>query len=73
MLSHGKFHKVPLYTTSLLLQEMRAPKLSEPTLWVVGASHHAWTHPPRPTDSKEIEEARQVIKTQVRAWLNEDV
>ena len=44
---------------------LEAPNSEEPTLWVVGASHHFWTHPSLPTDSAEVNQARQVIWAQV--------
>jgi hypothetical protein len=44
---------------------LEAPNSEEPTLWVVGASHHFWTHPSLPTDSAEVNKARQVIWAQV--------
>lgn len=42
-----------------------------PTLWVKGASHHAWTHPTLSTDQKSVIEARTLIKAQVAKWLQE--
>jgi serine protease 16 len=41
----------------------------EPALWVVGASHHAWTHVPLPTDQATVVQARSDILAQVDAWL----
>lgn len=41
----------------------------EPVLLVKGASHHFWTHPSLPTDSAEVNAARQVIWKQVDEWL----
>eukprot|EP00123_Amoebidium_parasiticum_P015372 comp22934_c1_seq1/m.36337 comp22934_c1_seq1/g.36337 ORF comp22934_c1_seq1/g.36337 comp22934_c1_seq1/m.36337 type:complete len:507 (-) comp22934_c1_seq1:219-1739(-) len=46
-----------------------SPDIAEPTLWVAGASHHAWTHPSKPTDSIELVHAREEIKLQVMIWL----
>lgn len=43
-----------------------------PSLWVVGASHHFWTHEFKETDTPEINEARQKIFDQVKAWLKEN-
>jgi serine protease 16 len=40
------------------------------TLWVVGASHHFWTHPSLPTDTAEVVEARKAIWQQVTQWLS---
>jgi hypothetical protein len=45
------------------------PKL--PNYWVPGASHHFWTHPVRPTDTIEVQIARQVIYLKVKEWLEE--
>ena len=42
-----------------------------PTLLVEGASHHFWTHPSQPTDSKDVVAARQTIRAQVKRWLAE--
>jgi len=39
------------------------------TLWVSGASHHAWTHPSLPTDCSSIVNARKSIFAQVLKWL----
>ena len=39
---------------------------------VPGASHHAWTHPPRATDQASVIAARKVIVDQVIAWLADD-
>ena len=44
----------------------------EPALMVTGASHHAWTHPPRATDQASVIAARKVIVDQVIAWLADD-
>eukprot|EP00591_Stephanopyxis_turris_P003403 CAMPEP_0195517398 /NCGR_PEP_ID=MMETSP0794_2-20130614/10686_1 /TAXON_ID=515487 /ORGANISM="Stephanopyxis turris, Strain CCMP 815" /LENGTH=561 /DNA_ID=CAMNT_0040646201 /DNA_START=169 /DNA_END=1854 /DNA_ORIENTATION=- len=43
----------------------------QPTLWVKGASHHAWTHKVKESDSEEIVQAREDIYTQVTEWLME--
>lgn len=48
------------------------PNPQEPVLWVKGASHHFWTHPSLPTDSAEVNAAREVIWNQVDAWLLEN-
>jgi hypothetical protein len=45
--------------------------VDEPTLWVLGASHHFWTHPSLPTDSDDVVQARKVIWNQVTEWLQE--
>jgi hypothetical protein len=55
----------PWHANSVLV----SPNDQEPTLWVVGASHHFWTHPSKPTDSKEVVDARQAIWNQVGEWL----
>jgi serine protease 16 len=46
-----------------------SPNSEEPVQWVLGASHHYWTHPSSPTDTPEINAAREVIWAQVTAWL----
>ena len=48
------------------------PNKDTATLWVEGASHHYWTHPPLPEDSVEIKTARDVIHSTVKQWLDED-
>lgn len=40
-----------------------------PTIWVPGASHHAWTHPLTPQDSVYLTEARATIGKYVAEWL----
>jgi len=41
------------------------------TLWVTGASHHAWTHASLDTDLESVVEARGYIQNAVREWLSE--
>merc|ERR1719461_655174 len=41
------------------------------TLWVNGASHHAWTHETLPTDCESINDARKKIFEQILDWLEE--
>ena len=43
----------------------------EPAFVVPGASHHAWTHPPRDSDSDAVKRARAKIEARVDAWLDE--
>ena len=43
--------------------------VEEPVLMVAGASHHFWTHPSLPTDSVEVNAARQAIWSQIDNWL----
>jgi len=43
--------------------------VSLPVVWVQGASHHFWTHPPKPTDDDHIVAARKKITEQVDLWL----
>eukprot|EP00904_Undaria_pinnatifida_P007440 jgi/Undpi1/3826/HiC_scaffold_16.g07195.m1 len=43
-----------------------------PAYYIKGASHHFWTHPSKPTDLPDIIKAREIIWTQVTAWLNEE-
>jgi len=40
-----------------------------PTLWVKGASHHAWTHPSLSSDQQSVIVAREAIKKQILIWL----
>ena len=42
-----------------------------PTMMVAGASHHAWTHPPKDTDQESVKAARVAIAAQVDEWLLE--
>lgn len=46
------------------------PNAYEPTQWVNGASHHYWTHPSSPTDTAEINAAREVIWNKVMFFLS---
>ena len=39
------------------------------TLMVKGASHHFWTHPPKPTDQQSVQMARTAIEKQVASWI----
>ena len=43
----------------------------EPAFVVPGASHHAWTHPPKDTDTPAVVEAREIIERQVEKWMAE--
>uniref|UniRef100_A0A7S0WWE3 Thymus-specific serine protease n=1 Tax=Pyramimonas obovata TaxID=1411642 RepID=A0A7S0WWE3_9CHLO len=43
----------------------------QPALVVKGASHHQWTHPPKPTDTAEVIEAREAITEQLNKWLDD--
>mmetsp|Transcript_7109 Transcript_7109/g.13494 ORF Transcript_7109/g.13494 Transcript_7109/m.13494 type:complete len:545 (-) Transcript_7109:239-1873(-) len=45
----------------------------EPVLYVQGASHHQWTHPPRTTDSPELLQARNEIAKRLASWLDNDL
>jgi len=56
----------PWHSASVL----QAPSEDEPTLWVEGASHHAWTHPPAATDQPSVQQARVLIGQQVSDWLS---
>jgi serine protease 16 len=49
----------------------RAVKKTLPALMVLGASHHAWTHPPLETDQESVVKARELIASQVEKWLEE--
>jgi len=46
------------------------PELDLVVLWVAGASHHAWTHVPKPTDQDSVKDARQVIEDHLLTWLD---
>eukprot|EP00457_Paulinella_chromatophora_P005972 gb/GEZN01005990.1/.p1 GENE.gb/GEZN01005990.1/~~gb/GEZN01005990.1/.p1 ORF type:complete len:504 (-),score=59.75 gb/GEZN01005990.1/:160-1671(-) len=37
--------------------------------WVLGSSHHFWTHSPKPTDLPPIMEARKLINLKIFGWL----
>ena len=43
-----------------------------PILYVKGASHHAWTHPLSDCSQQTVLDARQAIRSQVTAWLQEE-
>jgi len=43
-----------------------------PTLWVGGASHHAWTHPSLATDQPSVVAARATIRKTVTAFLADE-
>ena len=47
-----------------------SPSSQLQTLWVPGASHHAWTHPSAPTDQASVIAARAVIADFVNGSLN---
>jgi len=53
------------------LSILSSPAPTLPTLIVDGASHHAWTHPAKPTDQATVIAAKQAINKQVLAWLAE--
>jgi len=53
------------------LSILTSPGPEMPTLWVTGASHHAWTHAYQPNDQKSVKDARLAIRKQVGAWLEE--
>lgn len=48
---------------------IKAPSPDLVSLWVPGASHHAWTHPTRPSDQPSVVQARALIREQVTKWL----
>lgn len=58
----------PWYNLSVL----EPPNDEQDVLWVNGASHHFWTHPSKPSDSPEVNAARQTIKDKIKEWLDED-
>ena len=47
-------------------------EMQEPIMMVPGASHHAWTHPPRDSDQESVKTARVRIVDQVIEWLEEE-
>eukprot|EP00697_Spironema_sp_BW2_P009387 gnl/Spiro4/24240_TR12033_c0_g1_i2.p1 gnl/Spiro4/24240_TR12033_c0_g1~~gnl/Spiro4/24240_TR12033_c0_g1_i2.p1 ORF type:complete len:501 (+),score=149.50 gnl/Spiro4/24240_TR12033_c0_g1_i2:129-1505(+) len=54
----------------------RSQSVAEPlpgvaTMFVLGASHHFWTHPSLPTDQPSVVQARQQIRKTVLQWLQE--
>ena len=42
------------------------------TLMVSGASHHAWTHPVKPTDQQSVVFARRLIESVVKGWITDE-
>jgi pimeloyl-ACP methyl ester carboxylesterase len=48
------------------------PNDQSPVMMVTGASHHAWTHAAKDTDSEYVVAAKQAIWDQVTLWLKED-
>lgn len=56
--------------STLAVLETTRPE--QPTLYVKGASHHAWTHAALPTDQPTVVSARDAIRQQVTAWLKEN-
>lgn len=40
-----------------------------PALWVLGASHHAWTHPSAEIDQDSVVNVRTRIVETVKSWL----
>jgi len=53
------------------LSILTSPAPTLPTLMVEGASHHAWTHPAKPTDQQSVIDAKRAIWEQVSKWLAE--
>jgi len=49
-----------------------SPNKGEPELFVRGASHHQWTHPPKSTDTPEVIKVRLDIADQLSKWLLEE-
>ena len=45
------------------------PQWDDLRVWVVGASHHAWTHPADTIVQKSVADAKAAIQAQVRQWL----
>jgi len=48
---------------------LKSPAPSEPVMLVVGASHHAWTHPADTIVQKSVADAKRAIQAQVKQWL----
>ena len=48
---------------------LESPAPSEPVMIVVGASHHAWTHPADTIVQKSVADAKAAIQAQVKQWL----
>ncbi len=57
----------PWHSLGVLVQP--APLL--PTLFVLGASHHAWTHPSLSSDQPSVVKARQHIRDTVSFFLSQ--
>ena len=53
------------------LSMIESPSLELPTLYVPGASHHAWTHPTAKSDQPSVELARKVIRQWIDRFLAE--
>ena len=51
---------------------LKSPAPELPTLWVEGASHHAWTHPSDSRDQASVVSARTAIRKQVDTFLAQD-
>ena len=60
----------PWYAQGLLTA--KPVEMQEPIMMVPGASHHAWTHPPRDSDQESVKTARVRIVDQVIEWLEEE-
>ena len=41
----------------------------QPSILVKGASHHVWTHSQKESDTKEVNQAREIIHRTVTSWL----
>ena len=48
---------------------LKSPAPTEPVMLVVGASHHAWTHPADTIVQKSVADAKAAIQVQVKQWL----
>jgi serine protease 16 len=48
---------------------LQSPAPTEPVMMVVGASHHAWTHPADTIVQKSVADAKGAIQAQVKQWL----
>ena len=48
---------------------LESPAPTEPVMIVVGASHHAWTHPADTITQQTGRNAKKAIQSQVKQWL----
>jgi len=70
---HGQLETdvVFFYRANSLTDDISFSQKWLPTMMVAGASHHAWTHPPKDTDQESVKAARVAIAARVDEWLLE--